>query len=92
MVPDDFIPDAAITDLSARLERTGWSDQPEDVVWDLRTDLTYLRDLLKEMGANIVRGPQLADWAPGYYYVLFEDPDEIRLEVCHVPGSGVVGS
>ena len=29
-------------------------------------------------------------WAPGYYYVLFEDPDGIRLEVNFVPGSGVL--
>jgi hypothetical protein len=26
---------------------------------------------------------------PGYYSVLFEDPDGIRLEVNHVPGKGV---
>jgi hypothetical protein len=29
-------------------------------------------------------------WAPGYYYVLFEDPDGIRLEVNFVPGAGVL--
>ena len=29
-------------------------------------------------------------WAPGYYYVLFEDPDGIRLEVNHVPGQAVL--
>jgi hypothetical protein len=27
---------------------------------------------------------------PGYYYVLFEDPDGIRLEVNFVPGAGVL--
>jgi catechol 2,3-dioxygenase-like lactoylglutathione lyase family enzyme len=26
---------------------------------------------------------------PGYYSVLFEDPDGVRLEVNHVPGRGV---
>ena len=31
-----------------------------------------------------------SDWAPGYYSVLFEDPDGIRLEVNHVPGAGVL--
>jgi len=30
------------------------------------------------------------DWAPGYYYVLFEDPDGIRVEINHVPGAGVL--
>jgi catechol 2,3-dioxygenase-like lactoylglutathione lyase family enzyme len=45
---------------------------------------------LRQMGAHVVRGPQAGDWAPGYYYVLFEDPDKIRLEICHVPGSGVL--
>ena len=30
------------------------------------------------------------NWAPGYYYILFEDPDGIRLEVNYVPGEGVL--
>jgi catechol 2,3-dioxygenase-like lactoylglutathione lyase family enzyme len=55
-------------------------------------DIDSTAEFLKQMGANIVRGPQLGDWAPGYYYVLFEDPDKIRLEVCHVPGSGVLAN
>ena len=42
------------------------------------------------MNATIVRGPMEGDWAPGYYYVLFEDPDGIRLEVNFVPGSGLL--
>ncbi len=29
-------------------------------------------------------------WAPGYYSVLFEDPDGIRLEVKFVPGTGLL--
>tara|TARA_B100001989_G_scaffold153042_1_gene109224 strand:+ start:336 stop:566 length:231 start_codon:yes stop_codon:yes gene_type:complete len=40
------------------------------------------------LGASILRGPEERDWAPGYYYVLFEDPDGIRLEVNHVPVTG----
>lgn len=43
-----------------------------------------------ELGATIVRGPMEGTWAPGYYYVLFEDPDGIRIEVNFVPGSGVL--
>ena len=46
--------------------------------------------LVDALGANIVRGPEERDWAPGYYYVLFEDPDGIRLEVNHVPGAGLL--
>ena len=42
------------------------------------------------MNATIVRGPVEGSWAPGYYYVLFEDPDGIRLEVNFVPGAGVL--
>jgi hypothetical protein len=34
--------------------------------------------------------PLEGNWAPGYYYVLFEDPDGIRIEVNHVPGAGVL--
>jgi hypothetical protein len=45
---------------------------------------------LKEIGATIVRRPMDGTWAPGYYYVLFEDPDGIRLEVNFVPGAGVL--
>ena len=55
-----------------------------------RDDVDATADLLKEMGATIVRGPVEGDWAPGYYYVLFEDPDGIRVEICHVPGAGVL--
>ena len=46
--------------------------------------------LVASLGANIVRGPEQRDWAPGYYYVLFEDPDGIRLEVNYVPGAGLL--
>jgi hypothetical protein len=46
--------------------------------------------MLREMNATIVRGPEEGSWAPGYYSVLFEDPDGIRLEVCFVPGAGLL--
>jgi len=54
-----------------------------------REDVDKAAAKLREMGAEIVRGPQDGDWAPGYYYVLFEDPDGIRLEICFVPGHGL---
>lgn len=42
--------------------------------------------------ARIVHAPQEDPrFAPGYYSVLFEDPDGIRVEVNHVPGRGHLG-
>jgi catechol 2,3-dioxygenase-like lactoylglutathione lyase family enzyme len=55
-----------------------------------REDIDRTAEKLRAMGAEIVRGPQAGDWAPGYYYVLFEDPDKIRLEICFVPGAGLL--
>ena len=45
--------------------------------------------VLLNANCNIIRGPLSGDWAPGYYYLLFEDPDNIRLEVNYVPDKGV---
>jgi catechol 2,3-dioxygenase-like lactoylglutathione lyase family enzyme len=55
-----------------------------------REDIDRTAELARSLGATIVRGPEERDWAPGYYYVLFEDPDGIRLEVNHVPGVGLL--
>jgi catechol 2,3-dioxygenase-like lactoylglutathione lyase family enzyme len=55
-----------------------------------REDVEKTHDLLKDMGAYIDRGPEEGDWAPGYYYIVFEDPDGIRLEINYVPGTGVL--
>jgi catechol 2,3-dioxygenase-like lactoylglutathione lyase family enzyme len=55
-----------------------------------REDVDRCAALLREMGATIIRGPLEGSWAPGYYYVLFEDPDGIRLEVNFVPGAGLL--
>jgi catechol 2,3-dioxygenase-like lactoylglutathione lyase family enzyme len=54
-----------------------------------RDDVDACAAALCDMNATIIRGPLEGSWAPGYYYVLFEDPDGIRLEVNHVPGTGV---
>ncbi|MEM9623234.1 MAG: VOC family protein, partial [Pseudomonadota bacterium] len=41
---------------------------------------------------NIVHGPELGEhFAPGYYSILFEDPDGIRVEFNYVPGQGHLG-
>jgi|TARA_B110000037_G_C17014252_1_gene462585 catechol 2,3-dioxygenase-like lactoylglutathione lyase family enzyme len=55
-----------------------------------REDVDKTAALAAELGATIVRGPEERDWANGYYYVLFEDPDGIRLEVNFIPGSGLL--
>jgi catechol 2,3-dioxygenase-like lactoylglutathione lyase family enzyme len=39
---------------------------------------------------RVVHAPEVGPWVPGYYSVLFEDPDGIRLEVNYVPGKGVL--
>jgi catechol 2,3-dioxygenase-like lactoylglutathione lyase family enzyme len=57
-----------------------------------RTDIDDVHRLLKEIGAKIVHPPEDGPWAPGYYSVLFEDPDGIRIEVNHVPGKGLLAT
>jgi catechol 2,3-dioxygenase-like lactoylglutathione lyase family enzyme len=49
------------------------------------------RFVAKELGARIVHPPEEGSFAPGYYSVLFEDPDGIRVEVNFVPGRGHLG-
>ena len=55
-------------------------------------DAVY-RFLVDELDAHIVHAPEDgSQFAPGYYSVLFEDPDGIRVEVNHVPGKGHFGA
>ncbi len=45
-----------------------------------------------ELAAYIVHPPEDGEqFAPGYYSVLFEDPEGIRVEVNFVPGRGHLG-
>ena len=55
-----------------------------------RSDVDALYGFLQQLGAKIVHPPEEGTWAPGYYSVLFEDPDGIRLEMNHVPGRGLL--
>ncbi len=57
-----------------------------------REDVDKTAALAQSLGATMIRGPEERDWAPNYYYVLFEDPDGIRFEVNHVPGTGLLNS
>ncbi|MBI5941773.1 MAG: VOC family protein [Caulobacterales bacterium] len=51
-------------------------------------DIDTLHAVLVEMDATIVRAPETGPWAEGYYSVLFEDPDGIRIEAVFIPGVG----
>jgi catechol 2,3-dioxygenase-like lactoylglutathione lyase family enzyme len=55
-----------------------------------RADVDAIHDFLRSIDAHIVHPPEDGPWAPGYYSVLFEDPDGIRLEANHVPGRGLL--
>lgn len=55
-----------------------------------REDVDAVHVFLKDMGALIVRGPNEDNYAPGYYSILFEDPNGMRLELNHVPGTGLL--
>jgi catechol 2,3-dioxygenase-like lactoylglutathione lyase family enzyme len=53
-----------------------------------REDVQAVHAFLQRIDAKIVHPPEDGPWALGYYSVLFEDPDGIRLEVNYVPGKG----
>lgn len=57
-----------------------------------REDVDKVAAKLRDMGAYIDRGPLEGDWAPGYYFIVFEDPDGIRLEINYVPGKGLLAT
>jgi catechol 2,3-dioxygenase-like lactoylglutathione lyase family enzyme len=54
-----------------------------------REDIDELHAYLVDIGAKVVHPPEEGPWAPGYYSVLFEDPDGIRIEANFVPGKGL---
>jgi catechol 2,3-dioxygenase-like lactoylglutathione lyase family enzyme len=55
-----------------------------------REDVDTFHGFLKQIGARVVHPPEEGGWAPGYYSVLFEDPDGVRLEMNYVPGKGLL--
>lgn len=55
-----------------------------------RSDVDALHLKLLELKATVVHAPREDSWAPGYYSILFEDPDGIRLEMNFVPGKGLL--
>jgi len=59
-----------------------------------REDVEAIQRFIEaEPDASVVHGPEEGGhFAPGYYSMLFEDPDGIRVEVNHIPGKGHFGS
>lgn len=55
-----------------------------------REGIDALARWLAGKDATIVHTPEEGPWAPGYYSLLFEDPDGIRIEFNHVPGVGLL--
>ena len=55
-----------------------------------REDVNELFKVAKQLSAKIIHEPEDANFAPGYYSTLFEDPDGIRIEVNFVPGKGLL--
>lgn len=53
-----------------------------------REDVDEVYEIAKNLEARIVHPPEDGGFAPGYYSVLFEDPDGIRIEANFVPGKG----
>lgn len=54
-----------------------------------KEDVDELAAFVASIGGKMIRTPQYnEDWAPGYYSILFEDPDGIRIEANYVPGKG----
>jgi len=53
-----------------------------------KEEIDSLYAFLVQRGVRIVHPPEDGSWAPGYYSMLFEDPEGIRLEVNFVPGKG----
>jgi catechol 2,3-dioxygenase-like lactoylglutathione lyase family enzyme len=57
-----------------------------------RQDVDAVERFAEEIGAKIIHpAEEGSQFAPGYYSLLFEDPDGIRIELNHVPGKGHFG-
>ncbi len=83
-----------ITPADPALSEAGFDQRrvgPHHVCFRLRSNAdveTLHAAMLARGGVKILRAPEPGSWAPGYYSILFEDPDGIRLEANHVPGRG----
>merc|ERR1712232_1432517 len=50
----------------------------------------FFDEHLVQLGGTLIRRAGGNKWAPGYYSLLFEDPDGIRGEINYVPGIGLL--
>lgn len=51
-----------------------------------RKDVDAAHAFVQTLGVPIIRAPRQDDvFAPGYYSILFEDPDGVRIEINHLP-------
>ena len=57
-----------------------------------REDVDDAAEQVRKLGGHIDRGPMQRDFAPGYYFFVFEDPDGIRLEINYIPGKGLLAT
>ena len=83
----------AIAPASAAFKNDGFSQQRpglHHVCFRARSreDVDAIYQTALALKANIIRAPEEGSWAKGYYSVLFEDPDGIRIEANFVPGKG----
>jgi glyoxylase I family protein len=54
-----------------------------------RAQIDTLAREIPEWGGRILDPPrEYPEYVPGYYAVFFSDPDQIKLEIVHLPGSG----
>jgi catechol 2,3-dioxygenase-like lactoylglutathione lyase family enzyme len=59
---------------------------------DIDAVFEFVTESLTQYGARVVHPPEEGSkFAPGYYSLLIEDPDGIRVEFNHVPGKGHFG-
>jgi glyoxylase I family protein len=52
-----------------------------------RAEVDALARELAARGAPVLAAPREYPYTPGYYAVFFTDPDGIKLELVHIPGS-----
>lgn len=50
-----------------------------------RAQVDALARDLEAAGARILDAPREYDYTPGYYAVFFADPDDLKLELVHIP-------
>jgi catechol 2,3-dioxygenase-like lactoylglutathione lyase family enzyme len=50
-----------------------------------RSDVDERAEWLRSIGAELESEPREYGYSPGYYAVYFYDPDELKLEIAHVP-------